>query len=123
MSYPFYKIVHIFAVLLLFTALGGAAMHNAQGGTRATNAKRGLVGMTHGIALMLILVAGFGAAGKAGFFEGGFPGWLIAKIVLWVVFGAALTPLSRVKGSGRVLWLVRPVLGGVAAWLAIAKPF
>lgn len=125
MSYPFYKIVHIASVLLLFIALGGAAFYNASGGTKEANPLRKRVSATHGIALTLILIAGFGAAGKGGMMGGdaGFPLWIVAKIVLWLVFGASIVLTNRVAGSGKWLWWAFPVLGGISAWLAIAKPF
>lgn len=123
MSYPFYKLVHIAGVLLLFIALGGAAFHSATGGTKETNTLRGRVAATHGIALLIVLVAGFGAAGKGGFMSEGFPGWIAAKLLLWLLFGASIVLTGRKAGSGSWLWWAFPALGALSAWLAIAKPF
>lgn len=125
MSYPFYKIVHIAAVLLLFMALGGAAFHSAQGGTKADNPLRKRIAATHGIALLILFIAGFGAAGKGGMMGGdaGFPLWIVAKIVIWMLLGASIVLTNRMARSGSWLWWALPALGGISAWLAIAKPF
>ncbi len=54
---------------------------------------------------------------------GGFPGWVWAKLALWLVVGASAAVIKRAPGfSVHLLWLM-PVLGGVGAWLAIYKPF
>ncbi|MFT4702358.1 MAG: cytochrome bd-type quinol oxidase subunit 2 [Bradymonadia bacterium] len=124
-SFQFYKVVHILGVLLMFMALGGAAFHSATGGDKTTNPLRKMVASTHGTALLVIFIAGFGAAGVGGFMggENGFPLWIAAKIVLWLVFGALIVPLNKAKGSGKILWYAMPVLGAISAWLAIYKPF
>ena len=123
MSYPVYKIIHVFAALLLFTALGGAALHNVRGGTRDDNPERGRIGATHGLAMVLLLFAGFGAAGKGGMLHHGLPGWVVAKLFLWLGFGAVIVVLNRAGGSGRWLWWALPALGTLAASFAILKPF
>lgn len=123
MSHSFYLVLHVFSVMLLFLAFGGAALHSAAGGTKATNPKRGLVAATHGLALVLLVVSGFGVAGKGGHFANGFPLWIMVKLGLWLVFGAAIVPLGRKAGSGGALWVVLPLLGLVAAWLGVTRPF
>lgn len=123
MSLPFYFSVHVFAVLLLFVALGGAALHNATGGTAATNPKRGLIAATHGAALLLLLITGFGAAGKGGAMAAGFPGWIGLKLVIWLLLGAAIVPLNRKPGFGLTMWIVLPSLGALAGYLAKMRPF
>lgn len=122
MSLLAYKTIHVFAVILTFTILGGLALHAANGGSRDTNSLRKLTGILHGVGLLLILVTGFGALARLGM-GGGLPGWVWAKLVLWLILGAAAATFKRGPGLARlVLWLL-PVLGGVAAWLALYKPF
>lgn len=116
MSYTTYKILHIVAVLFMFTSLGAIAVLAGRDGVRRTAT------IVHGIGLAVVLVAGFGLLARLGFF-GDIPGWAWAKIVLWLALGAAVVPLRRRWGSPAAWLLVLPVLGGVAAWLAIAKPF
>ena len=123
MSYAFYKTLHVFGVILLFTSLGAYAHHNAVGGDKASNSRRKVTAATHGVAMLILLVAGFGAAGKGHMLSNGFPLWIAAKIVLWLFFGAIVGVLSKRPGIGGVLWWVLPILGGLAGALAITKPF
>lgn len=123
MSFGFYKVLHIIGALLLFMSLGGALMHAFRGETKDKNPFKGLLAATHGIAMLILLVAGFGAAGKGGFFANGMPGWVIAKLVVWFFFGGVLAAIGRKPQSSRPLWILLPILGGVAVWLAVNKPF
>jgi hypothetical protein len=123
MSYEFYKALHVFGVVLLFTSLGAFAHHSATGGTKSDNPRRKVAGATHGIALLLVLIAGFGAAGKGGWMSQEFPLWIAAKLVIWLFFGAAVTALGKRPGLGSILWWVLPIVGGLAGAIAIYKPF
>ena len=57
LSVAAYKVVHIFGVLLLFVALGAAL---------GDGSRRRLASMTHGIGLLIVLIAGFGALARLG---------------------------------------------------------
>ena len=118
MSLDFYKVLHIFSVLLLFTSLGTAAAIGSADGGRL----RRLAGIGHGVALVLIMVAGFGLLAKLRMFDS-IPGWVLVKVGLWFLLGVAIVPLRRRPEWTVWLWPVFPVVGGVAAWLAVAKPF
>ena len=88
MSYEFYKVLHIFSVLLLFMALGtlAASATSGKGSTRRFAA------IGHGVALVLILIAGFGLLAKLRMF-GSIPGWVIVKLGIWSMLGVAAVPL------------------------------
>ncbi len=118
MSLEFYKVLHIFSVLLLFTALGSLAT----AGAGNSGAVRRLAAIGHGVALALVLVAGFGLLAKLRMF-GSIPGWVIVKLGIWFLLGLAVVPLGRRPEWRFWLWPAIPVLGGIAAYLAIAKPF
>lgn len=122
MPYAAYKVFHVFALILTFSVLGALALHAANGGDRESNAQRKLTGALHGIGLVLILVSGFGLLARLGV-SGAFPGWVWAKLVLWLVIGAAAVTFKRAPGVAKILLWFLPVLGGVGAWLAIYKPF
>jgi hypothetical protein len=117
-SYLTYKILHLVAILFLFTSLGGMAVLGRRDDARL----RKLAGIVHGISIAVILVAGFGLLARLGHF-GSIPTWAYLKIGLWVLLAVAVVPLRRRPEWGAALWLTLPALGGVAAWLAVAKPF
>lgn len=123
-SYNAYKVLHLFGVLLLFVSLGGLTLHALNGGTKETNRSRKLVAISHGLALFLVVLAGFGLLVRIGVGHGaGLPGWVWGKLAIWALMGAALVIPYRKPEWARGMWLLLPVLGGAAAWLAIYKPF
>jgi hypothetical protein len=122
-SHSFYNVVHIVGIVLVMSALGALALHAAAGGTRPTNPARGLLASMHGIGILLILVGGFGMLARLGFMHGGsFPGWLWVKIAVWITLAAATLLPYRRPALGRPLLLALPLLGGLAAYMAIYKP-
>ena len=120
MSLLTYKVLHIFGILLGFSALGGLILHHLNGGTKANNASAKLIGMTHGIALVIIFISGFGMLHKGGY---GFPLWALVKIALWLVIGGLIAMVPRMPQHSKLFWFLVPVLGTVAGWLALFKPF
>lgn len=118
MSYLTYKILHLVAILFLFTSVGSLAVL----GRSESAALRKLAAIVHGVSVVVILVAGFGLLARLGFF-GNIPAWAWVKVGLWAVLAAAAWPLRRRPEWAAALWFALPALGGVAAWLAVAKPF
>ena len=121
MSLLFYKFFHVVAILTLFTVAGGTALYVANGGDKEGNQARGLVGILHGLALVIVLVSGFGLLARLGL---GFDSlWVWGKLALWLAFGVLVTLPYRYPALGKpFLWLL-PVVGAVAAYLALYKPF
>ncbi len=119
MSVLFYKVLHIFGILLAFAALGGATLR-AVAGTRDDAPGRKLALASHGVALLVILVSGFGMLAKLGY---GFPLWVWIKIVIWLLIGAAIALVRRLPRQATIFWFAIPLLGAAAAVLAIYKPF
>ncbi len=117
-SYLTYKILHLVAILFLFTSLGSLAVLGQSADARL----RKLASIVHGVSAAVILVAGFGLLARLGFF-GKIPTWAWLKVGLWILLAASAWPLRRRPEWTPVLWLMLPALGGVAAWLAVAKPF
>ncbi|MBW8877362.1 MAG: hypothetical protein JF614_20550 [Acidobacteria bacterium] len=121
MSLAAYRVIHVLSTMLLFTALGGLLLASRAG--VQNDASRKLAGMTHGIALILILVSGFGALAKIGLSNPGiWPAWLWLKVLIWLVFGGIIVLIRRAPRFAAILWWVLPLLGGAAAYLAIYKP-
>jgi len=118
MSYFYYKILHVFAILVLFTSLGTLAAAGSGTGGRL----RRIAGVAHGVAMAIILVAGFGLLARLGLF-GSIPAWAWLKIGLWLLLGLVVLPLRRQPKWIAWLWPMIPIVGGLAVWLAVMKPF
>jgi len=121
MTYEFYKLLHVIGIMLLFFALGGYTLKGNPEGPGAKRAKI-LLGVSHGLSLLILLVAGFGLLAKMQLMSS-FPAWAILKIVIWVAFGAAPVLIKRSPALVRPVWVALVLLGGVSGWLAIFKPF
>jgi hypothetical protein len=124
LPYTFYKVVHIIGIVLLMSALGGVTIHVLNGGTKQTNGARGLLAALHGTGALFILVGGFGMLARLGFAHGSmFPGWLLVKLAVWLLLAGALILPYRRPSLAKPLYLALPVLGGLAAYMAVYKPF
>jgi hypothetical protein len=119
MSYQVYKILHLLGLTLVVLSLGGIIVHAINGGTKATNAFRKGAVITHGVGLLLLLVAGFGMLARLGIHS--FPGWVVGKVVIWLALGAFVA-FGYKQHLAKKLWFAVPVLVVVAATLAITKP-
>jgi heme A synthase len=117
MSYEFYKIAHVTAALLLFTSLGTLA---ATAGSKSGRFAK-LAGIAHGVALTVILVAGFGLLARLNLMAA-IPIWVWLKMSVWLALALILLPLRRKPEWAAALWILIPILGGFAAWAAIWKP-
>lgn len=118
MSYEFYRVLHIIGIVLLFTSLGGLA---AIGG-KTNDRLRRFASIAHGIAVAVILIAGFGLLARLKMFDG-FPPWIWVKLGIWLTLAMAVLPLRRKPELASWLFLAIPLFGGIAAWLAVYKPF
>jgi hypothetical protein len=130
--YATYKVVHYLGIFLLLTALAatlgraaGFAVHaTAGGGATAPDPWKRRLGITHGIALFLILLGGFGMLARLDVTHGlGLPGWIWAKLGIWTLLGGTIVLARRSPAlSGRLLVAV-PALAVLAGIVALYKPF
>ena len=123
-AFALYKILHLLGIFSIFAVLGGVTLHAANGSTREENRLRRLVGIVHGFGSLLIVIAGFGMLAHYDLGSGAFPfGWVMVKVVLWLALSAAILIPYQQPRLARHLLLLLPVLGALAAALAIFKPF
>jgi uncharacterized membrane protein SirB2 len=121
LSYTVYKVLHLLGIMLTITALGGLALHAANGGTRAESRTRGLATAVHGTGLLLVLVAGFGMLARLGASVSS--GWVLVKLVIWLVLGVAAVLPYRRPQAARLLFVAVPLLAALAGIVALTKPF
>lgn len=123
--YAAYKIVHYLGIFVTVVALGAALSRAALPGAHPEGRDpwaRRLVA-AHGIGLFLILLGGFGMLARLGVTEGlALPGWIWAKLGIWVVLGGILAARKRPTRAPAALVLV-PVLAFLAGVVALTKPF
>ncbi len=124
MSYVAYKLIHLLGIFTLLVALAGMAAHAATGRAKADNpGYRSLLAL-HGVGALIALVGGFGLLARIGVLqEGAFPGWVWAKLGLWLFLGALIAVPYRARALARGLVFALPLFGLLGAWLANYKPF
>ncbi|MGH7470632.1 MAG: hypothetical protein ACRENP_22015 [Longimicrobiales bacterium] len=121
--YEIYKLIHYFGIIVVVIAIAITCFHVLSGGTRADNPARKSIGIWHGLAMVFILVGGFGMLARLGIVQSGLPGWVIAKLIVWLLLGMAIVLPYRKPALARpVLWAL-PFLAVLAAFLALYKPF
>ncbi|HEX4086545.1 MAG TPA: hypothetical protein VHY22_16650 [Chthoniobacteraceae bacterium] len=104
---------------LIIHLLGVAALSIGIGGMLAGGSERKLFSILQGVALLVMLVSGFGLLGTLHL---GFPHFAQAKLVLWAFLGVLPVILRRLRipiAGGITIALV---VIGVLAWLGVMKP-
>ncbi|MDP2956280.1 MAG: hypothetical protein Q8N53_07655 [Longimicrobiales bacterium] len=116
--YAAYKTIHYIGIFTLVVALSASLARSAQGGADPDPWRKRL-GILHGVALFAILVGGFGMLARL---EMGFPGWIVAKLAIWLVVGGLI---ALRKGPAAAGWALAalPLLAALAGWIAYVKPF
>jgi|JI10StandDraft_1071094.scaffolds.fasta_scaffold473095_2 hypothetical protein len=122
-SYSIYKLIHLLGIFLVIGSLSGIAYFTANGGTKATNRLKAWSGSLHGIGLFLILLAGFGMLARLKIMGFPWPGWVFAKVGIWLILGGLIALASRKPLFAKILWFAIPFLGVLSAYFAIIKPF
>lgn len=120
MPYAIYKIIHLVGIVMALTALGALAFSATNGDANPN--KRKIAVITHGVGLVLALVSGFGLMARLGLSFGDNL-WIFGKLAIWLVVGGLLAVVKRKPEKAAVIWWLIPVLVGLAAWMAVYKPF
>ncbi len=122
-SQDVYWTLHILGVGLLVMSIGGVSLHAMSGGTKDTSGGKALAAASHGLGMLLILVAGFGMLARLELMAGGLPGWAWAKLLVWLTLGLLFMVPYRKPELSKLVWLGTAGLLVAAAFLAHAKPF
>jgi hypothetical protein len=119
MSYEFYKVLHVLGLSLVVLSLGGIILHVINGGSKENNSFRKGAMITHGVGLVLLLVAGFGMLAKLGI--QGFPVWVSGKMAIWLALGAFVGIAYKKPQLAKKFWVGVPALVLIATTLAVLK--
>jgi hypothetical protein len=125
-SYSVYKIIHYVGIFTVVASLGAFLARVAvvdHGPGQKDPWRRNLV-IGHGTGLFLILLGGFGMLARLDVTSGlSLPGWIWAKLVLWVALGAMVTIGKRAPNLAAALAVLAPILAMLAGITAHTKPF
>ena len=116
------RLFHYVGIMLVFMGLSGMVFAAYAGFGPEKKKLRRAAALMHGIGLVLIIVSGFTMLSKLGF-HGDPPGWVKAKLGIWLIMGVSISLAARwSRGIWYLLagWLL---LGATAAYLAMYKPF
>lgn len=116
MSPEFYKILHLIGLITLFAGIGGFLTYGSEKAPRAK-----MVGMLHGIGLVLLFISGFGMLHKLPY--GMFPIWAVVKLLLWLGLGALLAFAKKGTLSPRNAVIIGLALGFIAAYAGLFGKF
>ncbi len=122
MAHSVYKLFHLLGIFMTFLSLGGLLLYAINGGTKEQNTWRKPVAITHGVGVLLLLVSGFGMLARLGMFWP-LPGWTVVKLVIWLIFGGMTALIYKGPDAGKTWWFIVLLLGLIAAYLALMKPF
>ena len=124
MSYTTYKFLHILGILVVFMAWGALAIYRFSGENKLGPSKGTfrLIMLTHGLGLVLALIAGFGLLARLGI-HGQWPSWVLIKLGIWLVLGAGVILPKRFPKLLKAWWLGLISLASLALYLVIYKPF
>lgn len=116
MSPNLYKVIHLAGVIFLFMALGAVVLRSMLGDNEVG---KKIAGITHGVALLVILFSGFAILGTAGYPLGA---WVWIKVVIWLALGGITVLMRKMAGKAAMWWWVAGLLGAAAAYLGVMKP-
>lgn len=105
-----YLIIHLTGIAMLAIGTGGML---ADGKNRATFA------IFQGVALLVMLVSGFGLLAKLHL---GFPHFAMVKMGLWLVIAMLPMIFRKLKLPIAASILISIALVGIMAWLGVMKP-
>lgn len=117
MSPVFYQILHVLSAILLVSFVISACSD-----PKPERKKR--VMMITGILSLLVLAGGFGLAIKIYDISNPlkFTGWMMAKVVIWILLSGMAGMAFRRSTISGVLTLVVIAMAGIAVYLVYAKP-
>lgn len=126
LSRDLYEIVHLIGIALVMLAFGGIASHASAGGAFKGPGSQRALRIAHHAGMFLILLGGFGMLARIGIAKGGiasFPGWLWAKIAVFLVLGGTVALPYRRPPLAWPAFFATPLLVGLAVYFALYKPF
>jgi len=112
-----YKLFHLIGLMLLFFSFGGI-LTTTYAGVELPKKAKTLAMATHGLGLLLLILAGFGMLARLGLAKD-IPNWVYSKILLWLILGGAIALLKRKADLAWTMLISLIILGGTAAFIGL----
>ena len=116
MSYTVYKLLHLFAIISLFLAIGALLSYSRSSGSRKH--KKNIM-ILHGAASLVLFVSGFGLIARLKLHS--FPLWVNLKLALWLVLSLLIPILISRTSNKKWVYLLVFISGFSAIYLALFK--
>ena len=110
--------LHLLGVFMVLAALFGWTISYFNGGQKENPAKK-LMGITHGVGLILVLIAGFGLLARLN--ESAAQLWVGLKLLIWLAFGGYTILLHKKIVKPKASWFIIIILATSAVFLAQYK--
>ena len=109
---PFY-ILHVLSLFMLVGTMFAALANPVP-------ERKRIMMMCSGVASLFVMLSGFGMLGMLKF---GWPGWVLVKIVCWLVLSALVAVPFRTAGKERALFGATVAVISLALVMVYLKPF
>lgn len=119
MPYEFYKIFHFIGLITGICAVSALIYRTWAEGTSPVKGKRPIM-IAHGIAVVLMLISGFGLLARLGII-GSWPFWVWIKIAGLAFLILAPTLVLRVPATRKHMWWIFPVVLFFVAYSVVYK--
>ena len=123
MDYLSIKLVHLVGIMLVFLGLGGMVFAAYAGFGPERKMIRRVAALCHGIGLLFLLASGIAMLSNLGLLHGDPPGWVKAKMFIWLLLGGSISLAARYSRAIWILIAAWVLLGAGAAYLGLYKPF
>ena len=114
MSYEIYKLIHFFAIISLFLAIGTLLAFSGD------KKRKKRIMILHGLAVLALLVSGFGLIARLNMHS--FPSWIWLKLGIWITLGILTPILIGRKINKKWIWLLVFISGLGAIYLGVLQP-
>ena len=121
MRLAIYYPVHFIGIFLLFLTIGGMCLYARNGGEKKDNPSRKFLAITHGVALLLIIIGGMGLMTAYQFHKPHMPAWIIIKMCIWLVFGFSSMLIYKLPKFATLFLFIFMLLGVFAGLTAKFK--
>ncbi len=121
MSYEFYKVLHLVAIIWMFVSLGAHGLFASLSSKAERPDLARLLAISHGLALVVALVAGFGLLARLGILAG-WPIWVFGKLGIWFLLGGITVFYKKSQAPVAIKLGVTVLIGICGVLLAVLKP-